>query len=166
MEINQDGHIERIEHKGQPLEQAVKAIVDKHTGELQIIIHKIRDMLKDETDQLTDLEIDDIMLQLPILLFDETDGQEIVGLQLDLANQIHKESYNEAYKAARGTIPEKTSVAELTSMITKMDTIIYDRAYKIIKQKLSMAVETLNAVKKVQATRQQKFDIDRFRPRF
>lgn len=166
MELNNTGHIERIEQKGQPLEEAVKVIVDKHTGELQEIIRKIRAMLKDETDQLTDLEIDDIMLQLPILLFEETDGQEIVGLQLDLANQLHKESYNEAYKAARGTIPEKTSVAELTSMITKMDTIIYDRAYKIIKQKLAMAVETLNAVKKVQATRQQRYDLGRFGPRF
>ena len=116
MEIKQDGHIERVDNKSTPLVQAVESIVNHHTGELDDVIHKIRSMLKDETDQLTDLEIDDIMLQLPILLYDNTDNQELVGLQSDLANQIYKEAYNEAYKIARGTIADKTSVAELTSM--------------------------------------------------
>lgn len=157
---------ERVEGRSFPLEQAVKNIVDLHTKDLQIVIHKIRDLLKDETDQLTDLEIDDIMLQLPILLFDITDDQELVGMQSDLATQIYKESYNEAYKIARGTIADKQSVAELNAMASKLDSLIYERAYKIIKQKISMAIETLNAVKKVQTSRQQKYDIDRYRPRF
>lgn len=166
MDIDNTGHLERVELKGKPLEEAVASIVKRHTGDLEQVIHKIRDMLKDDTDQLTDLEIDDIMLQLPILLFDVTDDQELVGMQSDLSNQIYKEAYNEAYKLARGTIADKTSVAELNSIHSKLDSFIYDRAYKIIKQKIAMAVETLNAVKKVQASRQQKFDIDRFRPKF
>jgi hypothetical protein len=157
---------ERVEGKSLPLEQAVHNIVDLHTKELQIVIHKIRDLLKDETDELTDTEIDDIMLQLPILLFDITDNQELVGMQSDLATQIYKESYNEAYKLARGTIADKQSVAELNAIASKLDSLIYERAYKIIKQKISMAIETLNAVKKVQTSRQQRWDIDRYRPKF
>ena len=39
---------------------------------------------------------------------------------------------------------------------------IYDRAYKIIKQKIEMARETLNAVKKVQVSRQQRYDFGKF----
>ena len=166
MEINNYGHLERVEEKGKPLEDAVMSIVKRHTEDLEQVIHRIRDMLKDDTDQLTDLEIDDIMLQLPILLFDVTDDQELVGMQSDLSNQIYKEAYNEAYKVARGTIAYKTSVAELNSMASKLDSFIYDRSYKIIKQKIQMAQETLNAVKKVQASRQQKLEIGRFGPRF
>lgn len=166
MNIDSTGHLTRIEEKGKPLEDAVTSIVKRHTADLEQVIHRIRDMLKDDTDQLTDLEIDDIMLQLPILLFDVTDDQELVGMQSDLSNQIYKESYNEAYKVARGTVADKTSVAELTSMASKLDSFIYDRSYKIIKQKIQMAQETLNAVKKVQASRQQKLELGRFGPRF
>lgn len=155
-------YVNRIENKSVPLEQAVQNIVDRHTKDLSTIIHKIRTLLKDDTDQLTDLEIDDILLQLPIVLYDITDDQEVVGLQADLASQIYKESYNEAYKIARGTVGDKTSVAELNTMIQKLDSQIYDRAYRLVKQKVAMAVETLNAVKRVHESRMQRYN---FRPR-
>lgn len=163
---NDVADISNVTNKSRPLETAVNNIVDSHIHELKIVIHNIRDLLKDETDELTDNEIDDIMLNLPILLFDVTDDQEIVGMQSDLATQIYRESYNEAYKIARGTIADKQSVAELSSMQSKLESLIFDRSYKIIKQKLSMAVETLNAVKKVQASRQQKYELNRYRPKF
>lgn len=154
--------IERIEKRSQPIEEAVKNIVERHTSDLSTIIHKIRALLKDDTDILTDQEIDDILLQLPIVLYDITDDQELVGLQSDFANQIYKESYNEAYKVARGTIGDKTTIAELEAMVSKLDSEIYDRAYKTIKQKISLAIETLNAVKKVRDSRVQRYDLNRF----
>lgn len=156
---------QNVESRSTPLENAVNSIVKRHTEDLQIVMHKIKDMLKDDTDQLTDLEIDDIMLQLPILLFDLTDDQELVGMQSDLANQIYQEAYNEAFNLARGTVADKKSVAEIQSMGMKVDTLIYDRAYKIIKQRIAMAIETLNAVKKVHTSRQQRYELDRFRMR-
>ena len=107
----------RIEGKSTSIENAVNGIVDKHTKELTSIIHKIRSLLRDDTDVLTDQEIEDILLQLPMILYDITDDQEIVGLQSDLASQIYKEAYNEAYKQARGTVGDKTSVAELQTMV-------------------------------------------------
>lgn len=161
-EENEIDYINRIEKRSTPLENAVNNIVERHTKELTDIIHKIRSMLKDDTDILTDQEIDDILLQLPIILYDITDDQEVVGLQSDFANQIYKESYNEAYKIARGTIGDKTTVAELNSMTNKLDSQIYDRAYKTIKQKVTLAIETLNAVKKVRDSRAQRYDLNRY----
>ena len=87
-------------------------------------------------------------------------------MQCDLASQIYKESYSEAYKLARGTVAERSSVAELTSMQNKLDEIIFSRAYKIIKQQIDMAVETLNAVKKIQASRQQRNNVGNTLNRF
>ena len=157
---------ERILDRSNVLEVAVNNIVDYHTKELTIHIQSIREMLKDETDILSDQEIEDIMLRLPIILYDKTDDQEVVGLQSDIANQVYKEAYNEAYKLARGTVGDKTSVAELSTMQHKLDQIIFDRAYKIIKQKINMAIETLNAVKKVQAMRMERNNLDRFSSKF
>ena len=42
MEIDNLGHIERVEIKGKPLEEAVASIVKRHTGDLEQVIHKIR----------------------------------------------------------------------------------------------------------------------------
>ena len=145
----------RIGGSSVAIENAIHRIIDDHIGELNDVVEKIRAMLKDDTDILTDQEIEDILLQLPLLLYDVTDDQEVVGMQSDLAGLIYKESYNEALKIARGTVQEKTSASELATMTEKFDTVIYDRAYKIIRQKISMAIEILNAVKRIQTTRTQ-----------
>lgn len=144
------------------IEDVVRKIVDAKTHEVSTVIHKIRSWLKDESQELSDQEIEDILLQLPILLYDAMEEQEIVGMQLDMANQIYREAQSEAYKLARGTIPEKNAVADLQTRAEQIEKIIYDKSYKAIKLKFEMAIETLNAVKKVQASRQQKYDLGRF----
>ena len=148
------------------METVIRTIVDNKTSEVSDIIHKIRAMLKDDTTELSDIEIDDILLQLPIVLYDAMDEQEIVGMQLDLANQIYKEAQSEAYRLARGTISDKNAVADLQTRTQQLEKILYDRSYKMIKQKFEMALETLNAVKKVQASRQQRYDLGKYNLKF
>ena len=148
------------------METVIRTIVDNKTSEVSDIIHKIRAMLKDDTTELSDIEIDDILLQLPIVLYDAMDEQEIVGMQLDLANQIYKEAQSEAYRLARGTISDKNAVADLQTRAQQLEKILYDTSYKMIKQKFEMALETLNAVKKVQASRQQRYDLGKYNLKF
>ena len=126
------------EIRGKSLEDVVNNIINKYTGDLTNIIHKIRILLKDDTQELTDLEIEDLLLQLPIIIYDIIEDQEIVGLRSDISNQLLKEANSEAYKLARGTIPERQSFA---------------------KQRVDIAIETLNAVKRVQGSRQQRYDL-------
>ena len=148
------------------MEQIIKKIVNTRTKEISIIIHKIQSFLKDDTQELTDLEIDDILLQLPIVLYDAMEGQEIVGMQSDMATQLYKQAQSEAYNLARGTISDKNAVADIKTRQQQLEKILFDRSYKIIKQKFEMAIETLNAVKKVQASRQQRYDLGRFSNKF
>ena len=69
----------------------------------------------------------------------------------------------EAILFAAGRIVETKELIMMTELPREdIEKIIYDRSYKIIKQKFEMAVETLNAVKKVQASRQQKSEFGRF----
>lgn len=148
------------------LENIVRNIVKEKTADITRVIEQIRSFLKDETTELTDLEIDDILLQLPILLYGSMEEQEIVGMQLDMASQLQKEAYQQAYKLAHGTIRDKDAEADLSTRAQQLEKIIYDRSYKIIKQRFEMAVETLNAVKKVQASRQQRRDMGKLTNRF
>lgn len=148
------------------VEDIIRNIVTNKTEDVSIIIHNIRSMLKDDSTELSDLEIDDILLQLPIVLYDSIEEQEIVGMQSDMANQIYKEAQSEAYNLARGTISDKNATADLKTRAQQLEKIIYERSYKIIKQKFELALETLNAVKKVQASRQQRYDLNKFSNRF
>lgn len=148
------------------METIIKQIVDTKTSDITDIVHKIQTLLRDDTPDLSDAEIDDILLQLPIVLYDSMEEQEIVGMQSDMANQIYKQAQSEAYKMARGTISDKNAVADLQTRQEQLEKILFDRSYKIIKQKFEMAVETLNAVKKVQSSRQQRYDLSRFSNRF
>ena len=145
----------RIGGQSVAIENAIHRIVDLHIGELNTTIDKVKQLLSDETALLTDMEIEQILLHLPLLLYDVTDNQEVVGMQSDFAGILYKEAYNEALRLARGTVQEKTSASELATLTEKFDTVIYDRAYKIIKQRISMAMEVLNAVKKIHSTRVQ-----------
>lgn len=155
--INNSG-LRKTEELSVSVSDVVLKIVKQHCDSIDVIIRAIRQMLKDETTVMSDQEIEDILLQLPIVLYDAMEGQETVGIQLDLANQLYKEAQSEAYRLARGTISDKTAAADIKTRSEQLDKIIYDRAYKIIKGKMEMAVETLNAVKKVQSSRQQRYD--------
>lgn len=148
------------------MEDVIRSIVESKTKDISIIIHKIQMLLKDNTQELTDAEIDDILLQLPIVLYDSMEEQEIVGMQSDMANQVYKQAQSEAYKMARGTISDKNAAADIQTRQEQLEKILFDRSYKIIKQKFEMALETLNAVKKVQSSRQQRYDLSRFSNRF
>ena len=151
-----------VDKRSQPVQEIVEKIVNSYCSELSMVIHKLRSMIKDDTTELSDLEIEDILIQLPTILYDMTDSQEMVGLQNDVANQIYKEANSEAFRLARGTISDKTAAADLSTRSQQIEKIIFDRSYKIIKQKIEMAIETLNSVKKIQASRMQRYDLSRF----
>lgn len=156
--VIKNSNTRKTEQYSSSIEQIVTSIVKERCDTVDAIISAIRGMLKDDTDIMSDQEIEDILLQLPAVLYEAMEGQEMIGIQLDLANQIYKEAQSEAYRLARGTISDKNAAADIKTRGEQLEKIIYERAYKIIKGKLELAIETLNAVKKVQASRQDRFN--------
>ena len=54
-----------------------------------------------------------------------------------MAKAVKQEKYNEVYRELqKGTISDKTSKAELAVQSEEVTRIIYDRAYKIVKEKI------------------------------
>ncbi len=63
---------------------------------------------------------------------------------------MKQEKYNEVYRnLEKGTINDKTSKAELEAQAETITNIIYDRAYKICREKTDAAYELLGSIKKV-----------------
>lgn len=152
----------KIEERTKPIQEVVENIVNKYCSSLDKIMKKIRGWLDDESNVLTDLELEDLMIRIPLFLYDVCSSQELVGLQSSIADQVHKEAYSEAFRVARGTIADKNSVADLNTRSEQLEKIIFDRAYKNIKLKIEMAVEMLASVKKVQSARMQQYDMTKF----
>lgn len=152
----------KIEERSQPIQEVVEGIVDKYCKDLDKIMKTIKSWLEDETNILNDQELEDLMLRIPLYLYDMCSNQELVGLQSSIADQVHKEAYSEAFRIARGTIADKNSVADLNTRSEQLEKIIFERAYKGIKLKIEMAVEMLASIKKVQSARMQQYDMTRF----
>lgn len=152
----------KIEERTKPIQEVVEGIVNKYCSDLDKIMETIKKWLNDESNVLNDQELEDLMLRIPLFLYDICSSQELVGLQSSIADQIHKEAYSEAFRVARGTIADKNSVADLHTRSEQLEKIIFDRAYKGIKLKIEMAVEMLASIKKVQSARMQQYDMTRF----
>lgn len=152
----------KIEERSQPIQEVVEGIVNKYCKDLDRIMLTIKKWLADESDALTDQELEDLMIRIPLFLYDVCSNQELVGLQSSIADQVHKEAYSEAFRIARGTIADKNSVADLNTRSEQLEKIIYERAYKGIKLKIEMAVEMLASIKKVQSARMQQYDMGKF----
>ncbi|WP_304393287.1 hypothetical protein [uncultured Clostridium sp.] len=152
----------KIEERSQPIQEVVEGIVKKYCKDLDRIMETIKKWLADESDALNDQELEDLMIRIPLFLYDVCSSQELVGLQSSIADQVHKEAYSEAFRIARGTIADKNSVADLNTRSEQLEKIIYERAYKGIKLKIEMAVEMLASIKKVQSARMQQYDMGKF----
>ena len=53
------------------------------------------------------------------------------------------------YEKSTGTVADKTAAAELATQNEYITHIAYSRAYKKIKNRMDMAMETLQSIKKV-----------------
>ena len=89
-------------------------------------------------------------MNLPVLLYFCGEAQENLGIKQDVAKAIKQEKYNEVYRELqKGTISDKTLKVELAVQSEEITRIIYDRSYKIVKNKLEAAYELLSSIKKV-----------------
>lgn len=140
----------RIENNSKLIDEIVINLVNDYCKQLDDYIKFIQSVLQDVEHPPTDLELDDFVMNLPVLLFFVGQGQESLGVKLDTAKAIKQEKYNSIYNnLTKGTINDKQSKAELEVQEEEIVRIAYDRAYKIIKYKLEMGNELLQSVKKV-----------------
>ena len=81
--------------------------------------------------------------------------QELLGIKSDIAEALRDERYNTAFMNATGTVASKESQA--LSAIKEEDVIkiVYERAYKILKNKYNAIDKWIDAIKKILTMRIQ-----------
>ena len=110
-------------------------------------------------DKITNQEIEDLLTQLPSILYFVNEGQEAVGIKQDIAEITRKTNYNIAREKANGTIADKNTTAEGQVINEAINEIIYQRAYKLIRAKIEMAQEMVNSLKRIFDARMMEYQI-------
>ena len=130
--------------------EMVDEIVKHYCEGTDELMLKIREILFAEDDnELSNTELDSIVLKIPVLVYFAGAGQEYVGLQEDVAKFARQLEFSKHFNAAAGTVADKTNYAETKANEEEVVRVVYSRAYKIIRGKMEMALELLQSAKKV-----------------
>ena len=141
---------ERIDGNSKLINDLTNKLVADYCKQLDNYVKFVKSLLEDNDRPPTAIELDDIVMNLPVLLYFAGEAQENLGIKTDIAKAVKQEKYNEVYRELqKGTISDKTSKAELAVQSEEITRIIYDRAYKIVKEKMNAAYELLSSCKKV-----------------
>lgn len=150
---------DRINHNSKMINDLTNKLVADYCKQLDNYVKFVQDLLQDDKHPPTAEELDDIVMNLPVLLYFCGEAQENLGIKTDVAKAVKQEKYNEIYNEVKGTIADKTAKSELAAQSETITHIIYDRAYKIVKEKMSAAYELLSSCKKVISRRMAEYEL-------
>lgn len=133
-------------------------ISKEFTQELDKVMGTCKSIFQSK-DKITNQEIEDLLAQLPSILYFVNEGQEAVGIKQDIAEMTRKTNYNIAREKANGTVADKNTTAEGQVINEAINEIIYQRAYKLIRAKIEMAQEMVNSLKRIFDARMMEYQI-------
>jgi hypothetical protein len=136
-----------IEQDAKNIESMVKQIVDAEIGFINEYIDDIKQAL--DEDDLTVDQLNRILIRLCSFSYYIAERQELLGVRSDIAEMLHKEVYNNNFLDSVGTIAKKQSLAEEKAKEEAVISMIYNKSYKILKNKRDSIDRFADAVKKV-----------------
>lgn len=152
--------LDKIEENSAEIDKTVNDIIERYSGELDDYMSFIMGILKDDKQPPTDAELDDFIMRLSTLIYFTSVGAEQMGIRDDLSSSAYKEAYNVARSMQKsGTVADKNTQAELDAMTEKVVSIVYNKAYRILKAKVESAQEVLSSCKKVLSRRMAEYNL-------
>jgi hypothetical protein len=91
----------RIENNSNLINELTNKLVDDYCKPLNEYVKFIQSILQDDKNPPTAQELDDFVLNLPVLLYFAGEAQENLGIKTDMAKSVKQEKYNEIYKEVK-----------------------------------------------------------------
>lgn len=152
----------KVEEDSAQLQAIVDDIVKPYVEDLDKYIAFVKDVLKDGENPPTAQELDDFCMNISVFIYYASGMQEQLGIKDDISKAIYREMYNTVRDSqTSGTVSDKDTIAELASQTEYLTSVLYKRAYSIVKAKVAAAQEILSSVKKVISRRIQEAEITR-----
>lgn len=162
IEVGKVHQIQRkVDENSEIINSIVNRLVSDYCKPLDDYMEFVRSIVSDTKNPPIDAELDDFVLNIPVLLYFTGEAQEALGVKEDVAKAVKMELYNELYGRASGTVADKTAKAELLTQAEFIAQVAYSRAYKKVKLRMEAANETLQSVKKVMSRRMSEYEISR-----
>lgn len=152
---------EQLEEKSSVLEELVMNIVNKYSKDLHVYTQYIDNILKDEQNPITIIELEQAILNIPVLMYYTGDKQEMIAINEDISKIIKQEKFNKSFEQSTGTIAARTKIAENESMEELIPQLIYQRANRVLKSRMVYANEILQSAKKVLTRRIIELELSR-----
>ena len=149
---------QEISENSKLIEDIAFNVSKEFTQELDKVMGTCKSIFQSK-DKITNQEIEDLLAQLPSILYFVNEGQEAVGIKQDIAEMTRKTNYNIAREKANGTVADKNTTAEGQVINEAINEIIYQRAYKLIRAKIEMAQEMVNSLKRIFDARMMEYQI-------
>lgn len=149
----------RIDRNSDLIDEIVTNLVNDYCKQLDDYVKFIQSVLQDIEHPPSDLELDDFVMNLPVLLYFTGEGMESLGIKEDTSKAVKMEKYNQIYNQVKGTIADKTALAETESQAEMITNMAYSRAYKKIKLRLDLGNELLQSIKKVITRRTSEYEL-------
>ena len=141
--------IDKVEKSATSIDEMIDSIIAPYCLELDEYIDFVKDIITDSENPPTDIELEDMSMNLATLIYYASVGCEQMGIRDDISKSIYKEAYNNARNLlTTGTVADKNAQAEIDSREEQVVNIIYNKSFKILKAKVETAQELLGSVKK------------------
>lgn len=147
----------QFELNAQKISDACAVIVNDICQALDEYVSSCTAVIQDMNQDISNAELDSMMMNIPAILYYVKAEREKVGIKMDLAKKVKDDKWNEAFLAAEGNVTNQKVQANSATMEEAFDCIVYERAYKMIEDRESMAFELYQAIKKVAGRREGGF---------
>jgi len=153
---------DKIENNSQELQDTIDSIIEPYTKELDEYVDWVKSIITDYKKPPTNAELDDFILNLSVFIYSASGMQEQLGIRDDIAKAVYKEMYHSARDSIdKGTVADKNSLAELATQEESIVSMLYKRAYGIVKAKVEAAQEILSSIKKIISRRMTEMELTR-----
>nr|DAT40266.1 MAG TPA: hypothetical protein [Caudoviricetes sp.] len=148
-----------VEEESTQIETIVNEIVNSVTKEIDDYIENIKHEL--DGDDLTISELNLILMRLCSFSYYLASKQEMVGIRQDISSTIEKERFNLHFINSTGTVASKTSQAEEKTKEERVISIVWEKSYKILKNKYDSINRYIDSIKKIITTKVKEMELSR-----
>jgi len=154
-------NVTNIDESATYIDELVDTLVTSCCSELDAYIDYVKKLLDDVDTPINDVELDDIILTIPTLLYFTGNAQESMGIREDISKMEETNKYNNTFMCAEGTVQAKQAFAKLQTQNEALTSMVYQRACKKIKLRCDYALEILQSTKKILSRRLAELELSK-----
>lgn len=144
--------------------EIVNTVVKKYSSELDELMEQVEQTLrtiKERKTQISHGDLQRLVLKIPALMYRMIDPVDMAGLESDVAQMAHKLVHADYYAKEKGTIVDRTRVADLAAGDEATIVDLTKRVHNRLRRRVEVASIMFDAVRKLITTQDKEREVFR-----